>query len=71
MSTSKSRGQADQTSLGRTRVAAEGGKKERGWPKQAFSQEAECGDQRKMTEAIQDEKQEDSQKKDGWRARSR
>lgn len=33
--------------------------------KHAFSQEAECGDQRKMTEAIQDGKQEDRQKRMG------
>lgn len=52
----------DQTSLGRTRVVAEGAQRRREAGQQVCGQEAECGWQRKMTEAIRVGRQENKVK---------
>lgn len=57
--TNKSREQDDQTSLGRTRVVAEGAARRREAGQQMCGQEAKCVEQGKMTEAVRVERQED------------
>lgn len=69
--TNKRREQVSQASPGRTRVVAEGAGGREAGQQVCGQQEAECGDQGKMTEAIRVEKQEDRQERMGWRARSR